>query len=157
MPFILYMCVCIHIHICSWFVHTQKDKLETFLSWGCYLWLKVTQFCTQRRSRIPFMWVEEFYRCWVNLKEMTENKREMCIFIISPKKRSSRFVKVQTLTERCSNRFIHISITQMFRHCTGIAHVADMSVSWYRRSAGWCASIHQHFKSTRSLIQQSLS
>ena len=44
-----------HIHICSWFVHAQKDKLETFLSWGCYLWLKVTQYCTQRRSRIPFL------------------------------------------------------------------------------------------------------
>lgn len=62
-----------------------------------------------------------FYRCWVHLKEMTENKKEMCIFIISKKKEKFAF-KVQTLTERCSNRLIHILITQMFRHCTGASH-----------------------------------
>ena len=67
---------------------------------------------------------------------MTESKEANGYFHNFQKERYLYFVKVQTQPERCSNKFIHVLVTQMFRHCTGVTYIPEMCVNWYNHYAG---------------------
>lgn len=64
--------------------------------------------------------------------------------IISPHKRDLYFVKVTDTAREmlCSKKFIHIFVTQMFKHRTEILSIADVRINLYQLNAGACGSVY---------------